>query len=271
MLPHKVVLPQTQNLPVSNSARSQSTSAYNKIDASIHHPYRCKLAWWRHVFRLQKKSQWVCFPFVPTFCLTFAAIEPYFSSVSARILATLRSMEVLTHLPGWTNTPCWRHGDSWTLTTDVAMSLWSTNHSLFSMMPGLNHCNSSSRCHATPGQFLEISCFPCVFCTLSCLYRKKKDDTANTSSRRRNGNTVNTVTATTPGISIPNMQLASETFSPQKIVRRSRFSCPWRWVEMHALYALRTSCSCHSGPSLVHWLSYWNILCLRNLSETYKM
>ena len=85
------------------------------------------------------------------------------------------------------------------------MSLWSTNYSLFSMMYGLNHCNSSSRCHATPGQFLEISCFPCVFCTLSCLYKKKKDDTANTSSCRRNGNTVNTVTATIPGISIPNI------------------------------------------------------------------
>ena len=65
MLPHKVVLPQTQNLPVSNSARSQSASAYNKIDASesiIHID-----ASWRDgdsngdmVFRLEKKSQWVC-------------------------------------------------------------------------------------------------------------------------------------------------------------------------------------------------------------------
>lgn len=104
-----------QNLPVSNSERSQSTSAYNKIDASsIIHIYRCKLAWWRHGISTRKeKSMGVRCPslFVPTFCLTFAALshhEPYFSSVSARILATLRSMEVLTHLPGWTNAARWR-------------------------------------------------------------------------------------------------------------------------------------------------------------------
>ena len=130
---------------MSNSESSQSASGYI-IHASI--LYRC----WRDgdMYSDYKRTINACFPFVPTFWLTLAALshhEPYFSSVSARILAThysLSSMEVPTHFPGWTNIPR-RHGASWTLTTDVTMSLRSTNYCLFSVMSGLNQCNSSSR------------------------------------------------------------------------------------------------------------------------------
>ena len=136
MLPHKVVLPQTPKstreqfweISVSKCVIIIDASSIIHIDAS-----------WRDgdmVFRLEKKSQWVC-DVLPFLCRLFASHSPHWAIMSHTSPAFRREFWPLSGQWKYWHTyqdgPTLLVEDSWTLTTDVAMSLWSTKYSLFSI------------------------------------------------------------------------------------------------------------------------------------------
>ena len=155
------------------------------------------------VFR-QKKSRWVCFSFVPTFCLALAALS-HTSPAFRREF--------------WPFSGQWKYWHTFQdgrtlLVEDMGtpgrwQPLWPCRFGppitpCFPWCPGWIIATRAVPCHTWSISWNSLLSLRILHFVLSILI--KIDDSTNTS-RRRNGNTVNTatVTATTPGIYIPNI------------------------------------------------------------------